>query len=236
MSAYKNDDLISGVNVSEASAAIPRSVGFDGAVQWFLVLILMVVPVAATSIAYNDIKGSYLRDILRREGFEARGEVVESSASREGAHVSYRFSADGAFYTGNAIMATAHYRFPAPGTQISIRYLPKDPRVNQPGNWGWDAGHIFYYLFGLAILAAAGTLIVQAFRARKLARLGFVVKGRVTGCAPDRNRFTVYYKFSTEDNVEIEGSTGMPEECEVGMPIPIMYLRTNPERNDYYPS
>jgi hypothetical protein len=235
MSAYKKDDLMSGINVSEANAKIPRKVQFDGAAQCFLALILMVVPVAAAWIANDDIRGSHLRDVLRREGSEARGEVVESSASREGVHVSYRFSADGVIFSGHAVMTSAHYRVPAQGTQIPIRYLPKAPQVNQPSNWEWDAGHIFYYLFGLAMLAAVGVLIIEPLRARKLARVGVVVEGRVTGCAPDRSRFTVYYEFTTKDKVGVEGKAGMPEECEVGISIPIMYLRSNPKRNDYYP-
>jgi hypothetical protein len=87
----------------------------------------------------------------------------------------------------------------------------------------------------LGLLAGAAVLLVAGWRKRQLARMGVVVEGKVTGCAPNRSRFTVYYEFTTEDKVWVEGSTEMSEECEVGMPIPVMYLRSNPKRYDYYP-
>lgn len=82
---------------------------------------------------------------------------------------------------------------------------------------------------------AAGIVIIAALRGRKLARMGIVVEGRITGCAADRTLFTVYYEFTAEDNELAEGSTEMSEECNVGASIPVIYLRGNPKRNDLYP-
>jgi hypothetical protein len=92
-----------------------------------------------------------------------------------------------------------------------------------------------FYSLGLIILVAAGVLVIGGLRQRKLARMGIVVEGRVTGCAPDGNLFKVYYEFTTEDNVSMEGNARMSEECEAGDSIPVMYLRSNPKRNDFYP-
>ena len=226
---------MSTIDVSEANAQIPRRVQNDGAIPWFLVFLYMLLPIGFAWLAYGDIRDSHLHDVLRRGGYEANGEVTESSAARSGVHVSYRFSVDGVPYSGDAVMTAVHYRVPATGTQIPLRYLPKDPHVNQPSDWEWDWGHIVFYLFGLVMLVALGAFVIAGLRKRKLARMGVVVEGRVTGCAPDRKLFTVYYEFTAEDNVGMEGSTLMPEEYEAGAPIPVIYLRGNPKRNDGYP-
>jgi hypothetical protein len=185
--------------------------------------------------AYDDIRNSHLHDILRREGHEANGIVTERYSGRGSVDVRYKFSADDVSYFGRAKMKSDYYRASAPGKQIPIRYLPNDPRVNQPSNWEWDWGHIVYFLLGLVILVGAGNVIIVALRERKLARVGVVVDGKVTGCAPDRKLFTVYYEFTTKENVLMEGSTDMSEECEAGASIPVIYLRGNPKRNDVYP-
>ena len=92
-----------------------------------------------------------------------------------------------------------------------------------------------FYFIGLGLLVGIGAIIIAGLRKKKLARLGFVVEGKVTGCAPNRSRFKVYYEFTTEDNVWMEGSTTMSEECVAGDSIPVMYLRSSPKRNDYFP-
>jgi hypothetical protein len=224
------------INVSAANAKIPRKVQCDwSGIQYlcFLLILAVLIPVWG---AYNDTRNSYLHNILRREGNETNGIVAESySTRRSGVYVRYRFSVNAVPYSGHANMTAVHYKIPAPGTQIPIRYLPNDPRVNQPSNWEWDWGHIVYFLFGLVILGGAGNVIIEALRERKLARMGVIVEGKVTGCAPGQKLFTVYYEFTTKENVWMEGSTDMPEEREAGTSIPVIYLRSNPKRNDVYP-
>jgi len=166
---------LSTIDVSEANAQIPRRVQNDGAIPWFLVFLYMLLPIGFAWLAYGDIRDSHLHDVLRRGGYEANGEVTESSAARSGVHVSYRFSVDGVPYSGDAVMTAVHYRVPATGTQIPLRYLPKDPHVNQPSDWEWDWGHIVFYLFGLVMLVALGAFVIAGLRKRKLARMGVVI-------------------------------------------------------------
>jgi hypothetical protein len=230
---------LSGINVSEANARIPRKVRFDDDIisaLGFTLFFLALWLVPATWGAYDDIRDSHIRDILRQKGHETNGEVIKSYPSRSGVNVIYRFSVEGVLYSGRAKIIAHDYRAQAPGETIPIRYLPEDPRVNQPLRWGWfSAGWAMFYSLGLVIMVVAGALIVSGSRKKELARTGVVVEGRVTGCAPDRSLFKVYYEFTTEENVSLEGSARIPEECGAGDSIPVMYLRSNPKRNDFYP-
>jgi hypothetical protein len=230
---------LSRINVAEANAQIPRKVRFDddliGALGFTLFfLALWLIPAAWEG--YHDLRDSHIRDTLRREGHEAIGEVTQRNASRSEVVVEYKFSVDGVSYSGHGKIIAGNYRAFAPGEKIPIRYLPEDPSVNQPVDWGWfSAGWAIFYLLGLVLVAGAGAIIIAGLRKKELTRMGIVVEGKVTGCALDRRQFKVYYEFTTEDKLEMEGSTRMPEECAAGDPIPVMYLPGNPKRNDYYP-
>ncbi|MGD0731483.1 MAG: DUF3592 domain-containing protein [Terracidiphilus sp.] len=230
---------MSGIDVAEANAQIPRQARFDDDIVTALgftlfFFVLWLIPAAWGTYGY--IKGAQLRDILRREGHDANGEVTESHAGRGGVYVIYRFSVDGVFYSGRAEMISDRYKVKHPGEEIPIRYLLGDPSVNQPVDWEWfSVSYLIFLLLGLGLLIIAGASVIAGSRKKSLTRMGIVVEGRVTGCAPDRKVFTVYYEFTTEDKTGMEGSTTMPEECAAGDSIPVMYLRSNPKRNDFYP-
>ena len=225
---------MSGIDISEANAGIPRKARFDDGMIAALVFtlfffVLWLIPVGFR--AY-DVHTFY---VLRQAGYEASGEVTKSYPGRGSVDVNYRFSVDGVVYTGDAKMIGDDYRIQAPGDTILIRYLPKNPSVNQPVNWEWfSSWELPYYVLGLGLLAGVGALLVAGWRKRRLARIGIVVEGRVTGCVPDGNRFKAYYEFTTKDKVWAEGSTQMSEECKVGASIPVIYLRSNPKRNDLF--
>jgi hypothetical protein len=227
---------LSEINIAEANTGIPRAASFDDGIKVALafVLFFFVLWLIPASWRVYDIHTFY---VLRQEGNEANGEVTQSYPGRgRSVYVEYRFSVNGKSYSGGARMIAKEYRVQAPGERIVIRYLPNDPRVNQPNNWEWfSAWEVLFYLMGLTFLGGAGALVVVGWRKRQLMRIGTVVEGRVTGCQPDRNQFLAYYEFTTEDNAWFEGSARMSDECEVGKSIPIIYLRSNPERNDYYP-
>jgi hypothetical protein len=236
---YRKEEPLDAIDLAEANTRIPRDARFEDDVVTvlaftFFFFVLWLIP--ASWMTYGYARGSQLRDVLQRDGQEASGEVTESYAGRDEVDVYYRFSVDGASYTGRAEMIGGKYRVLGPGNEITIRYLPKKPDVNQPVGWKWfSAGYAMFCSLGVLLLAGAVVLVIAGMRKKELTRMGIVVEGKVTGCAPDRKSFTVYYEFTTKDNVGMEGETTMQEECKAGDSIPVMYLRSNPKRNDFYP-
>ena len=226
---------MSRIDISGANAGIPRKARFDDGIVAALVFTLFFFLLWLIPVAFR-VYDVHTFAVLRQQGHEANGEVTTGYIGRGNVDVRYRFSVDGVFYTGRAKMIADDYKVQAPGEKILIRYLPNNPRVNQPVNWVWfSAWELPYYFLGLGLLTGAAALMVAGWRKRQLARIGVVVEGRVTGCVPDRNQFLTYYEFTTEDSASFEGSARMPEEYKVGMSIPIMYIRRNPKRNDPYP-
>ena len=120
------------IDLAEANTRIPRDARFEDDVVTvlaftFFFFVLWLIP--ASWMTYGYARGSQLRDVLQRDGQEASGQVTESYAGRDGVDVYYRFSVDGASYTGRAEMIGGKYRVLGPGNEITIRYLPKKPDV-----------------------------------------------------------------------------------------------------------
>ena len=99
-----------------------------------MLFVVLVGVVGCAWISYETFKKIEIRDILRREGYTLYGVVTKRSVSHGNVYLRYQFSVDSVSYSGQAEMKTDHYRVPALGEQIPIRYLPKDPHVNQPSN------------------------------------------------------------------------------------------------------
>jgi hypothetical protein len=233
------DDSLKEINISDVNAKIPRRVHLDrvsrnvlsGALFFFLSVLG-----GSVWISHNEIKNSQIRNTLLRDGRAVDGDITKSSVNRDGVYVSYTFSVDGVLCSGHAEMKADHYTVPGAPEKIPIRYLPRDPRVNQPIYWEWfSAWDMFPFLFLLFIMAGSAAVVGVTLRERTLARKGIVVMGRVTGCAPTQKSFTVYYEFTTQENTEMEGSIELPDECGAGTSIPIIYLPSNPKRNERYP-
>lgn len=228
------DDLVLTKDNSQANARIPRPARFDTGFRDALVFILFFFMLWLVPVGFraSDVNKFY---VLRQRGAAVVGEVKKSYTGRGSVGVVYKFSVGGVDYTGQAKMIADDYRVQSPGDQISIKYLPDNPSVNQPSNWKWfSVWETPYYLLGLGLLGGIGTLLVAGLRKRELERTGFVVEGRVTGCTAYRNQFKLYYEFTTENKSFIEGSSVTVDECEVGMSIPVVYIRSNPKRNDIY--
>lgn len=96
----------------------------------------------------------------------------------------------------------------------------------------WD---LFPFLLLITMTAVGAKVVITVQKMTNMVRNGYVVAGRVTGCAPKNKLFTVFYVFESQTNVDIEVSCDLLEEYKAGTPISIIYLRSNPKRNAKYP-
>ncbi len=232
---HKNDPL----DVSAINAQIPRNVRLDGSsigtLSFGLLLLLSGLAVLVW-LALDGAKDLRIQSTLLQGGRSVNGTITSSSVNRGGTSVKYTFTAEGAAYSGYAEMKSDNFSVPGDPRLISIRYLPVDPHVNQPANWKlisvWD---LFPFLLLITMTAVGVKVVMTAQRMISLVRNGYVVLGKVTGCASKNKLFTVFYVFESQNKEEIEGSCDLQEEYEAGAAIPVIYLRGSPKRNSKYP-
>jgi hypothetical protein len=239
VSANGIGDLSWEIDISSANAQIPRRVRLDSATVKALnvgLLMLLFGAVVLFWVSYCTIKNLHALYVLHGEGHMLNGDITEESVNRGGEYVRYRFSVDGVLYSGQSEMEADGHSSRSDSKKIPILYLPENPHVNLPINWRpisvWD---LFPYLLLFSITALGAYVTIISLRQWKLMRMGVVAIGKVTGCAQNKKLFTVYYQFAEEDNATSEGSSNVLDEYGVGALIPIIYLRTNPKRNDRYP-
>jgi hypothetical protein len=235
----KKGGFIVGVDISKVNTEIPRKVYLDGqsAIALGFGLLMLLFGIAMFIWMSNGaITGLHTRQVLVRDGRTVIGDIKKVSRERIGEFVRYAFSVDEVPYSGQAEMEMSNYELPGDQNRILIRYLPNDPRVNQPVNWQWvSIWDAFPLLLLLSITALGAKVILTALRLRALMRIGIVALGKVTGCAPNKNLFKVYYEYAAEDGTTVEGSCDLKDEYEVGVSIPVIYLRSNPQRNYRFP-
>jgi hypothetical protein len=227
------------MKVSEMNAQIPRKVRLDGstigALSFGLLIFLSGLAVLVW-LSLDTAKQLRIQSTLLQDGRLVNGTITASSVNRGGTNVKYTFIVENVLFSGHAEMSADDYSVPGDPRLIPIRYLPTDPRVNQPVNWKWaSAWDLFPFLLLISMTGIGAKAMITAQRQTNLARNGLVVVGRVTGCTPKNKLFTVFYVFTSNTKVETEGSCDLLEEYEAGTAIPIIYLRSNPKRNAKYP-
>ena len=227
------------MNVSEMNAQIPRKVRFDSnsiaALSVGFLISLSGLAVLAW-LSLDTAKDLRIQSTLVQDGRLVNGTITASSVNHGGTNVKYTFIVDSVSFSGQAQMKADNFNVPGDPHLISIRYLPADPRVNQPANWKWvSVWDLFPFVLLIAMTAVGVRVVIMTLRLTNLARNGLVVIGRVTGCTPKRRLFTVFYVFTSKAKEEIEGSSDLQEEYEAGTAIPVIYLRSNPKRNAKYP-
>jgi hypothetical protein len=225
--------------VEELNAALPRKVRLsDGGRNsfWGAVSLVVVEAILLAVGCQIDAKHMRQRGALRSEGRDAPGDVTAKGQSRSGVWVDYTFEVDGLAYQGYAVLPDDRRINPKVGGQIPVRYLPSDPSISHPSDWEWSAGWDIVPLIFMQLFPVLGAVMLVAFyRQRELARKGWVVEGKVTGCAPNGTKFRVYYEFHADTGALIEGSNEYADEYKYGSAIRIIYLRAKPARNDCYP-
>jgi hypothetical protein len=221
--------------LAEINAVIPRRVYLDAPGTLVVSLVFFLGGLAWIAASYfHFTTKTHHADLLRTEGRDAAARITRRLSGRGGTYVYYTFDVEGVSRWGEAKEPSRTRS--SVGQQLPIRFLPADPSINYPNGWNWfDPWDGVLYLFPVffTILGFVCTLLLH--RDLRLARTGWVVEGKVTGCAPRKSKFSLYYEFHTQDGRRFEGSNDYSDEYDVDSSIQIIYLRSNPKRNDRYP-
>jgi hypothetical protein len=239
MNWKKIDNSSERIDVSDANADMPRTIHYDSlSVKALALAVLMILfgVVFLFQMSYEMISGLHTQHVLSAMGQTAIGDISRSSSNRGGEFVVYVFSVQRELYSGQAEMKGINFNLAGDRNRILIRYLPNNPRINQPVKWQWvSIWDFFPFLLLLSITALGTYVILRAVKLRTLMRIGTVTVGRVTGCVPNKKLFTVYYEFTVEENRVEEGTSKLSDKYESGTSIPIIYLPGNPKRNYRFP-
>ena len=123
------------------------------------------------------------------------------------------------------------------GDQLAVSFLHADPLVSHPTGWAWWTWwDLLPYAFGLWIFGIGVRGLVMVYQRRRLGRIGWVTEGKVIACATKGSRFRIDYQFYSEDQTLFDGANEYSyDEYKYGSKIRVIYLRSNPKRNDTYP-
>jgi hypothetical protein len=239
-------------SIREINAKIPRKVRLD-ADGGFASLVLCLILIGGGTVWFGGTFYYYFahqareRQTLNRDGREAIGKItkIRSGGGRGGGtYVNYAFRVDGTDYRDEIELEyepesqDGELPYLNVGDPIRVQYLPSNPLFNHPSGWAWWSWWNILILQSVMVLfPGVGVVgLVNLYRERRLARIGWVTEGTVIACAPNRSRFRVDYEFCAEDKAEFDGADENCDEYETGSKIRVIYLRKNPKRNSTYPN
>lgn len=179
--------------------------------------------------------GEYAASVALRHGSQETTGVVTFSTWRGATRVSYRFTVNGATFSGSSSATIHHQADLKKGDRLPIRFLPSNPAINRPAEWegpegDWWLGCAFsgllvaVFLWGL--LSTRRYLQVQAE--------GLPAAGTVISClSSGRQSWEAKYQFRAGGQL-LEGSGSLAELLEPGATICVLYLPQSPRRNLVY--
>ena len=110
------------------------------------------------------------RRLLRVDGRDTVGSVTATHAGHGPPTVTYAFKVDERSYSGKAEILNYRVVLHA-SDSISVRYLPRDPRVNHPADWEWsNEGDLIPEVFILCFTSVGVIALAALFRNRWLTR------------------------------------------------------------------
>lgn len=229
------------MSIDGINAAIPRSVylSADGLTPLQVTLgILVLGLICVGAISYSIIKDKRTAEALHREGHWATGSVTKIiHPRRSNDYVYYTFPFGDTAYHGRATVSDFQSIHVQVGDQLPILFLPSDPSVNHPSEWGWwGFGEVIAYAWSLMVVGLGVRGLISIYLQRRLGRIGWVTEAKVIACAPKGSSFRVDYVFSTDDGTEFDGANESSyDEYKYGDKIRVIYMRHNPKRNNTYP-
>jgi hypothetical protein len=126
------------------------------------------------------------------------------------------------------------------GDSLPIRYFPANPNINHPAAWEDPPYSTLWLLYLPAILAFIGLMFIRRFPVqRQLAMKGIAVRGSIEKTewnGPSKGQRYANYTFRNVSNDEVEiGSCPSDYIYEADLHCWVLYLPTNPRRNEIYP-
>jgi len=104
--------------------------------------------------------------------------------------------------------------------------------------WGWWTFDDLMAVAAASFFFGLGSrLVLLVYQQWRLGRVGWVTEGNVIACTPKGERFRVDYQFLDENQTLFDGADEYSyDEYKYGAAIRVIYMRSNPKRNDTYPS
>lgn len=175
----------------------------------------------------------------------SRGRVAYTGDVRAGGvHLTtayYSFIYEGQSYRGEALLPIRYLGKVLDDRKsgdFPVVFLPNDPSINHPYDWGNDESYSFAFVayVGIVIFViewiVLGRLIIQDLR---LARNGIVAIGEVTRCSYARGGMKLSYDFRDKDDLPADGCGVSPVGQKPGAKICILYLPEKPGNSRPYP-
>jgi len=194
-------------------------------------------------ICINEIQQVHRRSVLRQEGAEVLGVIIEIKELGRGAdYVCYTFTANGKTVFGRAHLPPRKFRpILQESKSLAIRYLPSNPAINHPAAWEYPYEHepfwleIFVLAIGASVVFIPSCFLYKFYKERQLLTWGKPVVGVVTKCVSEGRAFKLKYEFRTETGTTVHGSRWTILSQAIGEEIWILYMPQNPSRNLSYP-
>jgi len=192
-------------------------------------------------MAFRAIHSKIERDrLLSKDGVVAAGTVTrvwKESGKTETPMVSYRFTASDREFIGQSQMRTGAWRGIQPGDPLVVRYLPSQPKVNQPAQGVPNPPP--EWLAWMPALMFVWPPIVFWFMIRAQWRLladGVPVRAVVTRINRSK-KINAHYEFKIPAGTSVRGKSPVSRRSvpDVGAQVCVLYNPENPRKNSLYP-
>ena len=230
----------SSVIPAELRGSTPRRISLTGT-GWLnllaAALFLALGAAGAFAIVNRVLHDATTQNALRHLGSETLGHVTGWTARRR---ISYSFSVDGTSFAGSSEVPADNSSSLRQGDSLPIRYFPANPNINHPAAWEDPPYSTLWLLYLPAILAFIGLMFIRRFPVqRQLAMKGIAVRGSIEKTewnGPSKGQRYANYTFRNVSNDEVEvGSCPSDYIYEADLHCWVLYLPTNPRRNEIYP-
>lgn len=222
---------------SELKGELPRRtrlarIGTQSAIV-LAILLAVAVPLFLWGCV-NAVRMTQLRAALRRDNREVIGKIDRRTRSE----LYYSFALNRRTFTGRASIQLSDLQVSDP---VPILYSPLNPSINHPSAWEEPIILVWIpFFFPVLLLLISLVVYISMHWDRHLVANGTPAAAVITNCTErsgrSRNAFKIEYEFRTEGGIATTGNSSSEDRQEIGARICILYLLSNPRRNQTYTS